>query len=208
MRSNREQPEPTASDASLNRRSVLLGGTAIIAAAATLATVPATRPARAQPAGGSPNILFIMADDIGWFNLSIYNNGMMGYRTPNIDRIGKEGANLHRLVRRAELHCRSRRIHYRPVADPDRPDQGRLAGRRHWPARRRPELSPNSSSRSATRRASSARTISATRMSSFRRTMASMSSSATSITSMPRKSQRTRTIRRTRSSASGSARAA
>ena len=94
MRSNREQPEPTASDASLNRRSVLLGGTAIIAAAATLATVPATRPARAQPAGGSPNILFIMADDIGWFNLSINNNGMMGYRTPNIDRIGKEGANF------------------------------------------------------------------------------------------------------------------
>jgi arylsulfatase A-like enzyme len=39
-----------------------------------------------------PNILFIMGDDIGWFNLSAYNMGMMGYRTPNIDRIGKEGA--------------------------------------------------------------------------------------------------------------------
>lgn len=39
-----------------------------------------------------PNILFIMADDIGWFNLSIYNHGIMGYRTPNIDRIAKEGA--------------------------------------------------------------------------------------------------------------------
>ena len=34
----------------------------------------------------------IMADDIGWFNLSAYNHGMMGYRTPNIDRIAKEGA--------------------------------------------------------------------------------------------------------------------
>lgn len=34
----------------------------------------------------------IMADDIGWFNASIYNHGMMGYRTPNIDRIGTEGA--------------------------------------------------------------------------------------------------------------------
>ena len=33
-----------------------------------------------------------MADDIGWFNLSCYNNGIMGYRTPNIDRIAKEGA--------------------------------------------------------------------------------------------------------------------
>ena len=41
---------------------------------------------------GKPNILFIMADDIGWFNLSCYNHGVMGYRTPNIDRIAKEGA--------------------------------------------------------------------------------------------------------------------
>ncbi|HEY7065173.1 MAG TPA: arylsulfatase [Chloroflexota bacterium] len=39
-----------------------------------------------------PNILFIMADDIGWFNASCYNNGIMGYRTPNIDRIAREGA--------------------------------------------------------------------------------------------------------------------
>ena len=34
----------------------------------------------------------IMADDIGWFNVSAYNLGVMGYRTPNIDRIAKEGA--------------------------------------------------------------------------------------------------------------------
>jgi arylsulfatase A-like enzyme len=39
-----------------------------------------------------PNILFIMGDDIGWFNLSCYNHGIMGYRTPNIDRIAREGA--------------------------------------------------------------------------------------------------------------------
>jgi len=39
-----------------------------------------------------PNILFIMSDDIGWFNISAYNMGIMGYQTPNIDRIGKEGA--------------------------------------------------------------------------------------------------------------------
>jgi arylsulfatase A-like enzyme len=41
---------------------------------------------------GKPNILFIMGDDIGWFNISAYHNGIMGYRTPNIDRIAKEGA--------------------------------------------------------------------------------------------------------------------
>ena len=39
-----------------------------------------------------PNILFIMSDDIGWFNVSAYNLGIMGYKTPNIDRIAKEGA--------------------------------------------------------------------------------------------------------------------
>jgi len=46
--------------------------------------------------GGShakkPNILIILGDDIGWFNISAYNMGIMGYRTPNIDRIAKEGA--------------------------------------------------------------------------------------------------------------------
>ena len=40
---------------------------------------------------GKPNILFIMGDDIGWYNISAYNLGVMGYRTPNIDRIAQEG---------------------------------------------------------------------------------------------------------------------
>ena len=39
-----------------------------------------------------PNILVIMPDDIGYWNISAYNRGVMGYRTPNIDRIAKEGA--------------------------------------------------------------------------------------------------------------------
>ena len=39
-----------------------------------------------------PNILILWGDDIGTFNVSAYNMGMMGYRTPNIDRIAKEGA--------------------------------------------------------------------------------------------------------------------
>ena len=38
-----------------------------------------------------PNILIIWGDDIGWFNISAYNHGLMGYRTPNIDRVAKEG---------------------------------------------------------------------------------------------------------------------
>jgi arylsulfatase len=38
-----------------------------------------------------PNILVIWGDDIGISNLSCYTRGLMGYRTPNIDRIAKEG---------------------------------------------------------------------------------------------------------------------
>src|SRR5262249_60088737 len=39
-----------------------------------------------------PNILFIMGDDIGWMQPSIYHEGLMVGETPNIDRIGHEGA--------------------------------------------------------------------------------------------------------------------
>ena len=39
-----------------------------------------------------PNILIIWGDDVGWFNTSAYNRGMMGYKTPNIDSIASEGA--------------------------------------------------------------------------------------------------------------------
>ncbi len=42
-------------------------------------------------AADKPNILVIFGDDIGVFNISAYNRGMMGYRTPNIDRLAKEG---------------------------------------------------------------------------------------------------------------------
>ena len=40
---------------------------------------------------GKPNILIIWGDDIGITNLSCYSDGLMGYRTPNIDRIANEG---------------------------------------------------------------------------------------------------------------------
>src|SRR4030095_6874936 len=49
-------------------------------------------PAQAQQAGKQPNILVIWGDDIGWYNVSAYNMGVMGYKTPNIDRLAKEGA--------------------------------------------------------------------------------------------------------------------
>ncbi|HRI19508.1 MAG TPA: arylsulfatase [Panacibacter sp.] len=55
----------------------------------TTTKTPAAKPA-AQT--GKPNILIIWGDDIGQFNISAYNQGVMGYKTPNIDRIAKNGA--------------------------------------------------------------------------------------------------------------------
>ena len=49
-------------------------------------------PLMAQTAGQKPNIIVIFGDDIGWSNFSVYHRGMMGGRTPNIDRVAEEGA--------------------------------------------------------------------------------------------------------------------
>ena len=58
-----------------------------VAAAAIIASAPASAQ---QPQ--KPNILFIMGDDIGWMQPSIYHRGLMVGETPNIDKIGQEGA--------------------------------------------------------------------------------------------------------------------
>ncbi|WP_446720848.1 arylsulfatase [Mesorhizobium sp. L-8-10] len=75
---------------------MLLGGTAL-AAASLVASTTAVDRARAQqqaaaPSGKMPNILVIFGDDIGIPQISAYTMGLMGYRTPNIDRIAAEGA--------------------------------------------------------------------------------------------------------------------
>jgi hypothetical protein len=55
------------------------------------AVMVASTPVAAQQQQ-KPNILFIMGDDIGWMQPSIYHQGLMVGETPNIDRIGQEGA--------------------------------------------------------------------------------------------------------------------
>jgi arylsulfatase A-like enzyme len=65
---------------------------AVLAFGLALGAVGSSVPAAAQQTAKKPNILIIWGDDIGQFNVSAYNMGMMGYKTPNIDRIGKEGA--------------------------------------------------------------------------------------------------------------------
>ena len=64
-------------------------------------------PASAQTGTEKPNILFIMGDDIGWMQPSIYHRGLMVGETPNIDRIGQEGAIFMDYV--AEASCTSGR---------------------------------------------------------------------------------------------------
>ena len=86
-----EAPQEEADRGGFSRRNLLLGGASIAAATAALGSLSEITPARAQ-ATGKPNILVIFGDDIGYWNISAYNRGMMGYRTPNIDRIAKEGA--------------------------------------------------------------------------------------------------------------------
>ena len=79
----------------LKRRDLLLGSSTLLAASSLLATGRHSAAQAQQPApsgGRRPNILVIFGDDIGYWNISVYNRGMMGYRTPNIDRIAKEGA--------------------------------------------------------------------------------------------------------------------
>jgi arylsulfatase A-like enzyme len=60
-------------------------------------------PAQAQGPAKRPNILFIMGDDIGWMQPSIYHQGLMVGETPNIDRIGQEGAKF--MTYYAEQSC-------------------------------------------------------------------------------------------------------
>jgi arylsulfatase A-like enzyme len=80
-------------DGTPSRRGILLGGTALAAASALVSAAPIQRAQAQQPAAGNPpNVLVIMTDDVGYWNISAYNQGMMGYRTPNIDRIAREGA--------------------------------------------------------------------------------------------------------------------
>jgi arylsulfatase len=65
------------------KQTLLVGPVAVLTLAAT--------PLAAQDAA-RPNILVIWGDDIGWYNISAYNHGIMGYATPNTDRLAEEGA--------------------------------------------------------------------------------------------------------------------
>jgi hypothetical protein len=132
---------------------------------------------------GKPNILFIMGDDIGWMQPSIYHRGLMVGETPNIDRIGNEGAIL--MTYYAEQSCTAGRNAFFTGMNPLRtgmiPPQ--LPGS---PTYLKPELrrSRGSCVILATTPASSARTTWAITPTPCRPPTASTSSGATCITWM------------------------
>jgi arylsulfatase A-like enzyme len=85
--------ESDQADQNISRRNVLLAGTTW-AAVSAIGTASPSQKAQAQatrPTGSKPNIIMIMADDVGWFNIGAYHRGIMSGRTPNLDRLAAEG---------------------------------------------------------------------------------------------------------------------
>src|SRR5258708_311837 len=81
----------------LKRRDLLLSGSSLVAAS-VIPAVGLTSSAQAQqptpspaPAGQRPNIVVIMGDDIGMWNIGAYHRGLMAGRTPNLDKLAAEG---------------------------------------------------------------------------------------------------------------------
>ena len=78
-----------------NRRNMLFGGTTLAAASAIATTNPRSRRAGASSQrrlrAQKPNIVVIMGDDIGWFNIGAYHQGIMYSTTPNLDKMASEG---------------------------------------------------------------------------------------------------------------------
>ena len=86
--------DETANKSKLNRRNMLLAGTTLAAASALRSAASAQTTqgqAPAAPSGRRPNILVIMGDDIGWFNIGAYHRGIMSGKTPNLDKLAAEG---------------------------------------------------------------------------------------------------------------------
>ncbi|WP_426235397.1 arylsulfatase [Pararhizobium sp. DWP1-1-3] len=88
-------PTTNDSDIAVSRRDLLMGGSSLAVSAFSAGSVRTASAQDSTPlspgAARKPNILVIFGDDIGQANISAYTFGLMGYTTPNIDRIAKEG---------------------------------------------------------------------------------------------------------------------
>ena len=133
-------------------RAVLLGATALVSVCTAGPASAQQQPATPQ----QPNILFIMGDAIGWMQPSIYHEGIAVGETPNIDRIGHEGAKFMTIT---PTSCTAeRQLHHRHAASSRRHGSAGIPGARPTCGQAHPS-SPSSCSILATRQASWARTI-------------------------------------------------
>jgi arylsulfatase A-like enzyme len=92
---SRDTGAKPAAGIGLDRRTILLSGASLFALSA-VGVGPAEaadqpKAQAAQPSGAQPNIVFIMGDDIGWFNIGAYHRGIMAGKTPNLDKLATEG---------------------------------------------------------------------------------------------------------------------
>jgi arylsulfatase len=116
MSSNHSQAKPGWQNGSgLKRRDLLLSAGSVLAASTLTAVGSPTQaqqqaPATAARPGEQPNILFIMGDDIGWFNIGAYHQGIMASRTPNLDRLAGEGMRFTDYY--AEASCTAGRANF------------------------------------------------------------------------------------------------
>ncbi len=102
--------KPNSASNAFDRRKMLLGGTTL-AAASALGTAAGVQKAVAQAApSGKPNILVIMGDDIGWFNVGAYHQGIMSGKTPNLDKLAAEGMRFTDYY--AEASCTAGRANF------------------------------------------------------------------------------------------------
>ena len=110
----------------MSRKRVKCG---LVAASAALLVLGAALPAQAQDAK-KPNIVVIMGDDVGWFNIGAYHQGIMSGKTPNLDKLAAEGMRFTDYY--AEASCTAGRANFitGEIADPHGTDDGRSGRRR------------------------------------------------------------------------------
>jgi Sulfatase len=91
--------------------SLLAAATLQLAQASLIqAADPEPSPATSEQSAKKPNILFIMGDDVGWFNIGAYHQGIMSGKTPNLDKLAAEGMRFTDYY--AEASCTAGRANF------------------------------------------------------------------------------------------------
>ena len=101
----------------------------LVFASLFLAITMTILPAAAQQQQRRPNILVIMGDDVGWFNIGAYHRGIMSGKTPNLDKLASEGM-CSRTTTPKPAARQACEFHHRRIADPHRHDDRRTGRRR------------------------------------------------------------------------------